>query len=353
MDPFVDRPARDVQAHRGPGSLEVGAGRLASSGAEKYDAPGFANDVLSVATEADFDDAVRAGERTGDSLVVSIGEISASDLLARGADSTSDSAAPPVFSGQDLAAASLNRATPGQVATVQQVPGARSGFVKGAAFALRVDVGAFNDDAKWVNIAIDVSDLDHVYGANYMDRAQLVLLPECALERPDDPDCLTALPLTFARDGLSDVVTVTAPANSRTIDSAGRGKSRGGVDVVQSGDLAAALAQAQGLKFSGTGGGTIIAAVSGAQGQTGDFTATDLAPKGTWGVSEQSGCVHVRIPGVVAARAGGPDPQCVFLVFVGQRRRPDRRIQRADVNPGRRLGEPHELHRTPLSVVRG
>src|SRR5690606_22754033 len=55
-------------------------------------------------------------------------------------------------------------------------------------------------------------------------------------------------------------------------------------------------------------GGTIIAAVSGASSQAGDFSVTDLAPAGTWGVTEPAGGFTYALPIAVPPTAAGSAP---------------------------------------------
>ncbi len=154
-----------------------------------------------------------------------------------------------------------------------------------------------------------MSLVEHLFGANYVDRLQFVLLPECALTSRKNRDCFAGLPLESSRNGLTGVTTIAAPANARTLADVDGFNSRPvSVDVIHSGDLAAEFAASQGLKFAGTGGGTIIVAVSGASGQAGDFSATDLAAQGTWGVSEQSGAFTYSLPIEVPPAQAGAAP---------------------------------------------
>ena len=306
-DPLVVEEARAVPSHEGKGPRVVGSGRLPADPSAPVAPPGFATDTLRVVSGSDYRDSVRAGTRPGDSLVISVGEPAPANLVELQTPPSAPFAGALRARGAGGPSASDARGRVGDTASIAQFPGARDGFVRGSAFAMKVTLGAPGQDSTWVNVAIDTSELDGVFGANYADRVQFVLLPDCALERPDDPDCLTALPLDTERHG-NGVVSVSVPANARDLGSASRGMSVGGSRLLQSGDLAAALAQQRGLKFAAPGGGTIVAAVSGAQGQTGDFKATDLAPKGTWGVSEQSGAFTYSVPIEAPPAQFGPVP---------------------------------------------
>ena len=207
---------------------------------------------------------------------------------------------------RDLVQAELPRADVGATLTVEVIPQLEDGTIPGSAFAARasLDFG----DSQWVEVAFDTSGLGDAFGGDYADRLQFVALPECALTTPEVPGCLDGVPLRTVR-GADGVAHVYAPASVPSLPGVGSGF---GVplpaDVVTSADVVAGLAAAQGLAFSTTGGGTIIAAVSGADSQSGTFKATDLAPRGTWGVSEPTGSFTYSIPIAVPPVTAGPVP---------------------------------------------
>ena len=287
----------------------MGNGRLDSPAAKRATPPPFATDTFHVQAHGAFKGAADAGQRPGNSLVVGVGAPEP-EVVFNGVELHPGQAKKQTgyfYNRATNARANRNLAVEGGVVSISQFPGASKGFINGSAFGLRVTTGGPNQDAQWVDLALDANSINGVYGANYVDRMKFVLLPDCALERPNDAECLTGLPLETKRDG-HGIVTVTLPANARDIDNGGKGYTAPTGRVVQSGDLAAELAASQGLHFAAPGGGTIVAAVSGAQGQTGDFSATDLAPKGTWGVSEQSGAFTYSVPIDAPPAQYGPVP---------------------------------------------
>ncbi len=310
VDHSTDKHKRvDVPANPSAGPRNVGNGRLDSPAAKRATPPPFATDTFHVQAHGAFKGAADAGQRPGNSLVVGVGAPEP-EVVFNGVELHPGQAKKQTgyfYNRATNARANRNLAVEGGVVSISQFPGASKGFINGSAFGLRVTTGGPNQDAQWVDLALDANSINGVYGANYVDRMKFVLLPDCALERPNDAECLTGLPLETKRDG-HGIVTVTLPANARDIDNGGKGYTAPTGRVVQSGDLAAELAASQGLHFAAPGGGTIVAAVSGAQGQTGDFSATDLAPKGTWGVSEQSGAFTYSVPIDAPPAQYGPAP---------------------------------------------
>ncbi len=119
-------------------------------------------------------------------------------------------------------------------------------------------------------------------------------LAGCALERPDGPDCLTALPLDTERHG-NGVVSVSVPGNARDLGSASRGMSVAANGSSQSGDLAAALAQQRGLKFAGPGGGTIVPLCPVRRARR-RLQGYGSRPKGTWACPSSRANLRTRCP---------------------------------------------------------
>jgi RHS repeat-associated protein len=182
---------------------------------------------------------------------------------------------------------------------------AASGGIPGAAFSARVSRSDAGLNAEWLDVSFDVSGIAHAYGGDYGDRLQLVLLPACARTTPQVAGCLNAVPLVTQRDA-DKVIRARVPVDSNvTLNLGSHFGVPSSAGAVTSSDVASRLAEAQGLPFVISSGGTIIAAVTGASAQSGNFAATDLAPRGAWGVSQPTGAFTYSLPiAVPPARAG-------------------------------------------------
>ncbi|PKQ25462.1 MAG: hypothetical protein CVT64_09655 [Actinobacteria bacterium HGW-Actinobacteria-4] len=179
--------------------------------------------------------------------------------------------------------------------------------IPGAAFTASLSVPS-PVGAEWVDVAFDASGFANAYGASYGDRLQLVVLPECALTTPEKPECLTGVLLeTF--HGADGVLRAYAPAAAMPLADVAGQFSAPRIVSLGSGDLTSGLANAQGVAMAAADGQTIIAAVSGADSQAGTFAATDLAPRGTWGVTEPTGGFTYGIPVPVPPVPYGPVPE--------------------------------------------
>lgn len=207
----------------------------------------------------------------------------------------------------DQLAQALPRASAGEQLSVEVLPQLQDSPIPGAAFAvsMRLNEGF---DAGWVDAAFDISGVEHAYGGDYGQRLQLVVLPECSLTTPERQGCLVGVPLetSHAADG---VLRAFVPAAGMSvIDVAGlKGGSR--LVDVGAGKLTSRLPTNLGIATSAPSqGGTIIAAVSGASSQAGDFSVTDLAPAGTWGVTEPAGGFTYALPIAVPPTAAGSTP---------------------------------------------
>ncbi|WIM96410.1 RHS repeat-associated core domain-containing protein [Actinoplanes oblitus] len=113
-------------------------------------------------------------------------------------------------------------------------------------------------------VSVDYSGFQYAYGAEWASRLRLWRLPECALTTPDRAEC-SATPLPTRREGAS----VTAVTQATTLVA-----------------LAAAPA-----------------------GDSGDFTATSLAPSSTWAVGQYSGAFEWNYPMRVPPMPGGVEPK--------------------------------------------
>lgn len=142
---------------------------------------------------------------------------------------------------------------------------ARAG-VSGVLFA----VGSADGVAGPVAVDLDYSGFAEAGGGDYGSRLRLVRLPACALTTPQRAECQRATPVTTRNDVAKRRLTA---------------------------DVAVAAS-----------GMTVLAAEAGAAGDNGDFTATSLAPAGSWQVSAQTGAFSWSYPLRMPPALGGPSP---------------------------------------------
>ncbi|MCP3755662.1 RHS repeat-associated core domain-containing protein [Streptomyces sp. TBY4] len=134
-----------------------------------------------------------------------------------------------------------------------------------------------------VKVSVDVSHIAGSFSGDWLSRAQLVALPECALTTPERPECRTQTPLATAKDGdrpglLSAEVPLAAPG---------------------------AEAQSLSADSGASGGATVFAASSSPSGPSGNFTATSLDPSGTWSSGSNTGGFSWSYPIAVPEGLGG------------------------------------------------
>ncbi|MFD7262206.1 RHS repeat-associated core domain-containing protein [Streptomyces sp. NPDC059874] len=144
-----------------------------------------------------------------------------------------------------------------------------------------------------VKVSVDVSHIQGAFGGDWLSRARLVTLPECALTTPERAECRTQTPVTTVRDGdraglLSAEVTL-----------------KGG-------------STAEGARVSAVSdGATVLAASAAPAGSTGDYRATSLAPSGTWSHGGSTGGFAWSYPINVPDGLGGSKPS-VSLSYSSQ-----------------------------------
>ncbi|MFF4425523.1 RHS repeat-associated core domain-containing protein [Streptomyces sp. NPDC001549] len=136
-----------------------------------------------------------------------------------------------------------------------------------------------------VKVSVDVSHIAGAFGGDWLSRARLVALPECALTTPERPECRTQTPVPTAKAGdrpglLSTEVTLKAD-----------------------GPAAGAL-----RLNSASGGTSVLAASAGPGGSAGTYGATSLAPSGTWSHAGNTGGFSWSYPVDVPDGLGGAKP---------------------------------------------
>ncbi|MFG2337366.1 RHS repeat-associated core domain-containing protein [Streptomyces yangpuensis] len=147
-----------------------------------------------------------------------------------------------------------------------------------------------------VRVSVDASYVAGAFGGDWLSRARLVALPECALTSPERAECRTQTPLPTATDGnraglLSTEVTLNG------------GSTAGGERASSASDAA--------------GGATVIAASAAPGGPAGTYTATSLAPSGKWTSGSNAGGFSWSYPINVPDGLGGSKP-AVSLAYNSQ-----------------------------------
>lgn len=128
--------------------------------------------------------------------------------------------------------------------------------------------------ADTVTVTVDYSAYADAYGGSFGGRLRLVRLPACALTRPEDPACRTQIPVKAKNDPGRETLTAEVPVET-------------GAPAVSPGTLRTMTTTAAAAAAAGEP--TVLAAVSGASGDKGDYTATKPEPSSQWTVAEQSG----------------------------------------------------------------
>ncbi|MCT9078513.1 ricin-type beta-trefoil lectin domain protein [Streptomyces fulvoviolaceus] len=171
-----------------------------------------------------------------------------------------------------------------------------------------------------VDIALDYSDFEQLYSADWADRLEFVQLPECFLTTPDVEGCDEVTHLSTDNDDDTGRITVTvdvdalATTASSTSTSTAVATTDGVVtdgvyreDTAQSGALKSLLPAA-----STASGSAVLAATDKGSGAKGDFTATPLASAGTWSAGGSSGAFTYSYKVTSPPVSAGPTPAVTF-----------------------------------------
>ena len=126
-------------------------------------------------------------------------------------------------------------------------------------------------NADTVRLSVNYADIAGEAGGGFADRMHLVQLPACALTTPQLDACRQETPLATDNNLTAQEVTATV-----------------------------ALA---------AGRSVAVAATTAASGSTGDYTATDLKPSGSWNAGGNTGSFQYSYPISVPPVPGAPAPQ--------------------------------------------
>jgi len=134
-----------------------------------------------------------------------------------------------------------------------------------------------------VKVDVDYRSFASAFGGDYASRLRLVSLPACALSTPDKPECRRMTPVPGAENDrkagkVSADVTPEASASSTSAQRAATTP-------------------------------TVLAVAAAPSGGNGTFTATSLAPAGSWNVGGSSGDFSYGYPVRVPPAIGGAAPK--------------------------------------------
>ncbi|MFB9367223.1 RHS repeat-associated core domain-containing protein [Kitasatospora albolonga] len=154
---------------------------------------------------------------------------------------------------------------------------------------LTVGAGEGTEAGAPVKVSVDVSRIAGAYGGDWISRARLVALPECALTTPDRAECRTQSPVVTAADPGRPGLLSTELA-------------------MPAGGPATAPAGSMRLSAASGGGAVVLAATAAPGGGAGNYGVSSLAPSGTWSAGGNTGGFSWSYPIDVPEGLGGSKP---------------------------------------------
>ncbi|MFJ2746718.1 polymorphic toxin-type HINT domain-containing protein [Streptomyces sp. NPDC087297] len=156
--------------------------------------------------------------------------------------------------------------------------------VDGAIIKITPPVDAVNP----VDIALDYSKFQDLYGTEWSSRLKLRQYPACFLDHPELPECSVSVDVPSANDA-------------------------GGKKVIATLDPAATPVQGmQTMSVGGAAGAMAVVASDGAAGAGGSYKATSLSPSGSWTAGGSAGGFSWTYPLTVPPAPAGPTPSIAF-----------------------------------------
>ncbi|MDQ1295826.1 MAG: hypothetical protein QG608_3713, partial [Actinomycetota bacterium] len=120
-------------------------------------------------------------------------------------------------------------------------------------------------------VSVDYAGVAAAFGGGWGARARLVSLPDCALSTPELPRCRIVTPVPSVNNTEAQRVSATVSLSASSV--------------------------------------SVLAAAAGSSGSTGDFTATDLKPSGSWNAGGSSGGFTYSYPVPLPPVPGGLAPE--------------------------------------------
>jgi RHS repeat-associated protein len=162
-----------------------------------------------------------------------------------------------------------------------------------------------------VQVKLDYSRFESLYGADWASRLRFVQFPDCYLTTPDDEACQTYEELETSNDTASTSLTATVDpaADGAVTPASADSTSSENAGVVQ----ASYRESASAVPVATTGGSTaVVGAVDSGSGSGGTFKATPLASDGKWEAGGSSGAFVWSYPLAVPSPPAGPAPEISF-----------------------------------------
>lgn len=160
-----------------------------------------------------------------------------------------------------------------------------------------------------VNVELDYSKFESLYGADWASRLRFVQFPECYLNAPEDEACQAYEELETSNDPGSKSITATVdPAADGTVTPAAAESA----PASGSGAVQAAYRTSTNVTPVAAGDTAVIGAVDSGAGSGGTFKATPLASDGKWAVAGASGAFTWSYQVSVPPAPAGPTPKVSF-----------------------------------------
>lgn len=156
--------------------------------------------------------------------------------------------------------------------------------VDGAIIKITPPVDAVNP----VDIALDYSKFQDLYGTEWSSRLKLRQYPACFLDHPELPECSVSVDVPSSNDSGGKKVIATLDPAATPVQ---------GVRTMSVGAAAGAMA---------------VVASDGAAGAGGSYKATSLSPSGSWTAGGSGGGFSWTYPLTVPKAPAGPTPSIAF-----------------------------------------
>ncbi len=167
--------------------------------------------------------------------------------------------------------------------TLAERSAAEAAGVRGLLVSAEAPDGA---GAGQVQVSLGYGGIEGAFAADWAYRARLVRLPACAITTPAVPSCQVQTPVKTSADRRAKTLTTTVSL----------GRSSGG---------------SAGLRADGTAAAAqpvVLAMAAAESGAAGDFTATSLAPSGSWSAGNNAGGFSYTYPIALPPVPAGSGP---------------------------------------------
>ncbi|MGW2521835.1 HNH/ENDO VII family nuclease [Streptomyces sp. NPDC001617] len=157
-----------------------------------------------------------------------------------------------------------------------------------------------------IDVQLDYSQFQNLYGADWASRLKFVQFPECYLTTPDTEGCDAYQELETVND--SAAKTVSATVDTAADGTVSQASANSTTTSQSSGVFQASYVQ----PAAATGDKAVVAAIDSGAGASGTFKATPLAASDKWEAGGSSGAFTYSYPLQVPPAPAGPTPQVSF-----------------------------------------